>query len=142
MSDVSDLLEQAKIKKTKQRITLIHELEKEAIPITAENLHVRLTDMSLSTIYRALELFCEKGIVQKSVINDSDCYYYELVSNEHRHYAVCLGCNEITHIDMCPLHNVKMDTNQFMVTSHKLELYGYCSKCRNKLVKGDKNETD
>lgn len=141
MSDVSDLFEQAKIKKTKQRIILIHELEKEEIPITAEALHFRLKDMSLSTIYRALELFCEKGIVQKSVINDSDCYYYELTGNQHRHYAVCLGCNEIMHIDMCPLHDVKMDTSQFTVTSHKLELYGYCEKCRNKF-KGAKNETD
>lgn len=133
MLDIIALFDEKNIKKTKQRITIINELMTANLPVTAEYLHSRVNDMSLSTIYRALELFCEKGIVQKSVINDSDFYYYELLNNNHRHYAVCIGCSSIMYIDRCPLHDTHMDIGGFTITSHKLELYGYCDKCREKI---------
>lgn len=129
-TDIMTLFDEKKIKKTRQRIALANELVKSHIPVTAEQLYEKHKDMSLSTIYRALELFCEKGIVQKSIINESDSHYYEIINNDHRHYAVCLGCSKITYVDLCPLHDVKIDTGEFSVTSHKLELYGYCENCR------------
>lgn len=129
MSDILTLLEENGIKKTKQRITLIHELGVATLPVTAEQLYVKHSDMSLSTIYRTLELFCEKGIAKKSNINESDCYYYELTRSKHKHYAVCLGCQNIFYLESCPLYNIDIDMGEFEVTSHKLELYGYCKDC-------------
>lgn len=129
-TDIMALFNEKGIKKTRQRIALAVELGKSQIPVTAEQLYDKHKDMSLSTIYRALELFCEKGIVQKSIIDESGSHYYEMMNNNHRHYAVCLECRKITYVDICPLHDVKFDTGDFAVTSHKLELYGYCEECR------------
>lgn len=132
MDNTAELFYKYGIKKTRQRVLIISELINSPLPLTAVDLHSKLNDLSLSTIYRALELFCEKGIVQKSLIHDSDSYYYEFVNPVHKHHAVCLGCNKITYVDICPLHDINVDMNSFTVTSHKLELYGYCESCRKK----------
>ena len=58
--------------------------------------------------------------------------YYELTVDRHRHYAICLGCHEMHSIDLCPLSDTHI--SNFTITGHRLELYGYCDKCKNKSV--------
>ena len=100
-------------------------------PLTVENIYDKVDGMSLSTVYRIAEKLCEKGIVSKHTIQDSDKFYYELINGEHRHYAICLGCKEMRYVDICPVHSPHIDN--FTVTGHKLEIYGYCVKCQKKL---------
>ena len=51
------------------------------------------------------------------------------LADAHRHYAICLGCHSMKYIDICPVHSPDID--DFTVTGHKLEIYGYCNKCEN-----------
>lgn len=90
--------------------------------------------MSLSTVYRIVEKLYEKGIVNKNTIQDSDKFYYEMSADKHRHYAICLGCGGMKYVDICPVHTPEIDN--FTVTGHKLEIYGYCDRCAGK-SKGD-----
>ena len=41
-------------------------------PLTVENIYDKVDGMSLSTVYRIAEKLCEKGIVSKHTIQDSD----------------------------------------------------------------------
>lgn len=127
---LSDILKDIGIKRTNQRMKVLNLLYNSKTPLTAEEIHLSLCDnsISLSTVYRTLELFSEKNVVVKSSILDSDKYYYELLNEKHQHHVICLNCKKMCYIDICPIHNLKV--NDFEVTGHKLEVYGYCKACK------------
>ena len=110
MEDINSILSKVGLKCTKQRISVMQVLSDADAPLTVENIYDKVDGMSLSTVYRIAEKLCEKGIVSKHTIQDSDKFYYELINGEH-----------LPHID------------NFTVTGHKLEIYGYCDKCQKKL---------
>lgn len=126
--EINEILSSAGLKCTKQRISVMEALLSAKSPMTAENIYEEVENMSLSTVYRIVEKLCEKGILNKNTIQDSDKFYYEISSNRHRHYAVCLGCGSMKYVDICPVHAPHVD--DFTVTGHKLEIYGYCNKCK------------
>lgn len=124
---MTDLFKQCGMKRTAHREEIIDILEKSRIPMTAEDIFKEAENISLATVYRTIETFCQKGILTKISIGDDEKKYYELTSNKHRHYAVCLKCKRLEYIDICPVHDVFL--NDFRITGHRLELYGYCKKC-------------
>ena len=126
--EINKILTDAGLKCTTQRIEVMEILSRADMPMTAENIFERAEGISLSTVYRIAEKLAQKGIVTKNTIRDSDKYYYELADNKHRHYAICLGCGDMKYVDLCPVHDLKIDN--FTVTGHKLEIYGYCNKCK------------
>lgn len=131
--NINETLAKAGLKCTKQRISVMKALSDACAPLTAENIFEKSEDISLSTVYRIVEKLCENGIVSKKTIQDSDKFYYELTGGHHRHYAICLGCGEMKSVNICPMHTP--DISEFTVTGHKLEIYGYCSKCEDKIAK-------
>lgn len=125
-----DILKEHGLKNTRQRNDILKILVEAVVPMCAEEIYELTSDMSLSTVYRTLEAFYECGVVKKENILDGDKMHYELADGKHRHYAVCLECGGLTHIDVCPVHDA--DVSGFTVTGHKLELYGYCRACAKK----------
>lgn len=125
-----DILKEHGLKNTRQRNDILKILTAADVPMCAEEIYELTEDMSLSTVYRTLEAFYECGVVKKESILDDDKMHYELADGKHRHYAVCLECGGLTHIDVCPVHDA--DVGGFTVTGHKLELYGYCKDCAKK----------
>jgi len=124
---MKDLFKDNGIKRTEQREKLLEIIKNSKIPMTAEDIFKNTEDISLATVYRALEMFCEKGVLNKVSVGDDERRYYELVTDVHRHYAVCLKCRKMEYLNVCPVHHLKLDG--FTVTGHRLELYGYCSSC-------------
>ncbi len=124
------------LKKTRQRAGVWRVLEQAAQPLSAaEIFHALLLageEMNLSTIYRVLSAFEEAGAVEKSSILHEDQKRYRLRTAEHAHYAVCLGCHKQFPLKSCPFETVKVESTEedFAVTDHKLELYGYCKRCQ------------
>lgn len=130
MMDINSVLSEYGLKCTRQRIAVMTALADAPSPLSAEEIYERSENMSLSTVYRTVETLCKKGIAVKNTIRDSDKFYYALTTDAHRHYAICLGCHSMKYVDICPVHSTDID--DFTVTGHKLEIYGYCNKCRPK----------
>lgn len=57
--------------------------------------------IGLATVYRTLELFCSKGILQKFNLPDESARYELLQEDEntHCHYS-CLGCGKIFEVPL------------------------------------------
>jgi len=144
-ADIKDLLKKEGYRNTPARRAIISLLKEVTSPITAEDLFLLVKDLhgsiNLSTIYRSLDLFTSKGILNKIVFNDGKARY-ELNRNDHRHHLVCLGCNKTIPISNCPLHllenQVEKET-EFSITGHSFEIYGYCSKCKGQKEKHPEN---
>lgn len=126
------------IKKTKQREDVFRVLVEAKEPLSAIEIYNRIQQQNgqinyaISTIYRSLTVFEEKGLVEKSTLMGEDTAVYEWQHGKHKHYAICLKCHKLVPLAKCPFEHVKLDTSDedFTVTSHKLEIYGYCNKCK------------
>ncbi len=123
------------IKMTKQRAALLEILKNEECPLTALQIHALYQQKDprawLSTTYRSLEMFTEKGIVNKSIPMDDATAKYELNRHTHKHYAVCRCCRKMIDLECCPIKDLQVKTKDggFHVTGHRLEIYGYCDDC-------------
>lgn len=136
------------IKKTKQRAEIFRILAAAREPMSAVDIYKQLqSDMgkenyAISTVYRVLGVFEEKGYVVKASLTGSEMAYYEWRQGQHRHYAVCLKCHKLVPLAACPLEHKGMQAGvqDFTVTGHKLELYGYCKECGPAMLSGGRQE--
>lgn len=123
------------VKRTRQRESVLSILERSKKPLSAMDICAQM-DMGgdsawLSTVYRILELFVKKGVALKTNIMNSEMAVYELNRFQHKHYAVCMGCQKIITMDNCPLETFipKLDDQEFHVMGHNLEIFGFCKDC-------------
>lgn len=134
-----DLLKSGKLKNTKHRKAILEVLDKNDLPLTAEDLFFKLKEseisISLSTVYRVLEILADKGLVIRSNLADDNRAVYELSHTEHRHHLLCIKCRKVLPVDGCPLENYEKlleDRFGFTVKGHRLEVFGYCESCKEK----------
>ncbi len=126
------------VKRTKQRERVLSAMERAPSPMSAMEIYTLAGKgepaLSLSTVYRILELFEQRGIVVKTTLMDGGKAIYELNGHRHKHYAVCLKCKKMLEVESCPMAEAVPGFvgGDFEVLGHKLELYGYCGECRDK----------
>ena len=130
-------LKDSGLKNTRHRTDVLEVLERTVQPLPAEEIYLELkkkdASISLSTVYRILELLVSKEIVLKMNSVEEDRALVELNRMVHRHYLVCLGCHKMLPIDDCPLDEYERDLagkTGFYATGHSLEIYGYCRDCQ------------
>lgn len=91
---------------------------------------------NLTTIYRNMDILEEIGIVHKTTLSGSNSLIYEIIcSDKHHHHIICKGCGKTNIIDTCPFEDIKrlVSEEDFIITEHKIELYGYCKECMKKI---------
>lgn len=140
--NLSNSLKVNGLKSTKHRINILGILEKSKQPITAKQIFKEMytNDMSinLSTIYRVLEVLCEKKLITKLNFEGDNRALFEFNSKLHKHHLICLGCKKISVIYSCPLEGYEKTLEKetgYTILGHKLDVYGYCPKCRKKKEK-------
>lgn len=133
------LLKEHRIKYSKQRDRLLDILQSTDKPRAAEELHALCqkagANISISTIYRILATFVDKGVAVKTYLKMDNSAYYELNRKQHKHHLLCLGCNELIEISGCPLKTYEQslqETYGYTIVEHHLEVHGYCPNCQTK----------
>lgn len=137
----------AGIKWTRQRKKVYDILKESVEPLSAAGIYQRLLkeetqeSYAVSTIYRVLNAFEEKELVNRDVWPEDGTVFYELNRGGHTHYAVCLECHKRIPLQGCPISRMHLSagTEDFTVTGHRIELYGYCKDCRQagKVIRGE-----
>ncbi len=132
-----DYLHRYGLKSTKARNWVLHILISCRGVLTAEDIYQRLLqekrDINFSTVYRILEIFTAKQLVEKSYLPSSRKYGFSLRSMGHTHRLICLQCHRTVEIEHCPLTEFESrlaQESQFEIVGHHQELYGYCPECR------------
>ena len=120
-------LRHAHLKSTPNRLKLLETLSA-SDPLSIRQLHTLLRG-DLSTLYRGVNTLCDKGLLQRIDVEGET--HFQL--NTHQHYIICKGCHKLEPLPLCPLqdelHDQLKKQSGFMMTEHKLELYGYCEEC-------------
>jgi len=127
----------AGLKRTRPRALVWEALRTADRPLSVTELFARLepdSGMAVSTVYRILTAFEERGVVTKTTMMGEETALFALCRGGHEHYAICLACHRQVPVKHCPFETVPIETEDggFTVTNHRLELYGYCAECLKK----------
>lgn len=132
-------LKQRGFKSTRQRDIIATEFLKTGKHITAEDLYRKIVrkykDIGFTTVYRTLKLLAKSGLATERVFADNLTRYEPLSAEDHHDHLICLSCGAIMEFE-----NIKIERLQegiagefgFETVIHKMELYGYCRKCRSR----------
>ena len=90
--------------------------------------------ISLSTVYRALQMFKKLGLVEELHLDDTH-HFYEVKPSAEHHHLVCLDCGRVIEFQY-PLaryinRNIP-EAKDFDITETEVRMTGYCSQCRQK----------
>ncbi len=130
-----DLLRQNHIKITKARTTILDIIMKSDSSISAEDIYNRCVkqgeDVNLSTVYRSLDLFEDKDIINKLDLGEGR-YTYRINNHSHMHTLKCSLCHKEIEVP-CPMYQVEelvRNKTGFVLTDHQLVLKGICEECK------------
>lgn len=137
---VDEVLQQMKemgCKLTPQRRMLIDVLLAAGdTELTADEIYqqIRATypDVGLDTVYRNLRLLVKMDIVAEVKL-PGKLAQYGFNRHVHHHGLVCLECGKEIPLGHCPikeLETLARDQHGFTISSHKIELFGYCGACQ------------
>lgn len=123
------------IKMTKSRVEIYNILKEHDNSLSVEYIYnlcnKKGVKTNLSTVYRTLDLFYLKDIVEKFDLGEGK-YSYTLKREAHKHILKCNVCNREIEFP-CPMRQIEESLkNQmgFTLTEHSLELKGICEKCK------------
>ena len=88
--------------------------------------------ISLSTVYRALSLFKELGLVEERHFAEEH-HHYEVKRKREHHHLVCLGCGKVVEFQSPLSKRIKEDVSRqsgFEILNASVSLEGYCERCR------------
>ena len=141
MKDADHILENLKgrgHRMTKVRKAVLEILCKSKVPLPAQELITGLKRKSLpvnkTTVYREIDFLLAEKVLREVDLLDGKKRYEVLLENDHHHHMICTQCQSIQCIEMAHdldelEHNLLCKFN-FKVTSHSLEFFGLCDKCR------------
>ncbi len=133
----ADVLKSVSMKATKKRIMILESVRTSPSPVTAEDIYEKLSqslDISLSTVYRALNAMSDKGIIIKSVRQDGKTYFH-FNDHQHKHELICSVCHRSVDVEDCPFDEISRKIAQktgFVITGHNMEFTGICPNCAGK----------
>ena len=84
-----------------------------------------------ATIFRALELFVELGVVERLDLPSGE-HAYIRCEPTHHHHLVCSRCGRAEEVDDAGLQEVTETIARrtgFRIDTHRLELFGLCPTC-------------
>ncbi|MGH4052049.1 MAG: Fur family transcriptional regulator [Clostridium sp.] len=102
---------------------------------------IKYKNIGLATVYRALKVFNELGIIKEINIDGISYYEMEIFSGKplHIHFKCC-KCNRIIDLDSQSLNLDYLKLNKKMEKEKELEIYdsniifvGLCSKCKEEI---------
>jgi Fur family ferric uptake transcriptional regulator len=104
--------------------------------VTAEQMYHLLAKkdphIGLATIYRTLKLLCDTGLAQERHFG-SQTQFDNVSHKGHHDHLICTSCGAIVEFQNCQIEQLQEEVanrNGFTIKTHKLELYGLCSKCQ------------
>ena len=122
---------------TPQRIAIVDYLLKTEDHPSADLIHKivrkRFPMVSLSTVYKTLDLLKEKKLVNEIEVEGEA--RFDAHTNEHIN-LVCMKCGKIDDVDEESLKEIQVNAakkSKYLILRSNFELHGYCSSCKSRM---------
>lgn len=122
---MKEILKKNNLKVTANRVEILELINKLDIDATIKKI-LDNTTIDKSTVYRTIETFLEKKIIETSINHKNELYY--TINEQHKHYIKCIKCHKKEVINICPIEN--LEKNGYKIINHKIEIEGICNKCQ------------
>jgi Fur family ferric uptake transcriptional regulator len=123
------------LKMTEQRRTMVRAALGHAGHFTAEDFHARLRDagekVSLATVYRALGLLEESGILEGHDFEDGQRRYEKAITREHHDHLICIDCRAVVEFQnesIEALQEQVLADHGFRMVHHALTIFASCQE--------------
>ena len=127
------------LKHSLKRHTIAEVFFREDKHLSVEELYNKVKEeepkISFSTVYRALKLLKKAGLAKSSRFMDGITRFEPVHPEEHHDHLICIKCGRIIEFSSKNIERLQKGVasrHGFKLLSHKLELYGYCDKCKKK----------
>lgn len=122
---------------TSQRKAIVETFLETEGHFTAEELSVlvkkNVSDVGQATIYRTLKLLVGSGLADAMDFGDGVLFYEHAYGHAHHDHLICIECHrkiEIVDKIIEERQDVIAEENNFVLTRHRMYLYGICSECQ------------
>jgi Fur family ferric uptake transcriptional regulator len=85
-----------------------------------------------ATVYRTMKLLCDSGLAKAVYFGDSIARYEPIYGSKHHDHLVCESCGahiEVVDEEIERLQERLAKRHGYMLTSHRMSLYGLCNRC-------------
>jgi Fur family transcriptional regulator, ferric uptake regulator len=93
---------------------------------------VRKDGISKATVYRAVPLLMEAGIIQPTVLSGERRLYETSFGHEHHDHLICSRCGEVVEFQFEAFAMLEREVaakHGYRLTAHFHELIGVCPRC-------------
>ncbi|MFC0562451.1 Fur family transcriptional regulator [Halalkalibacter alkalisediminis] len=129
--ELTPYLKERGLRITPQRISILKVIIALKTHVTVDEIHKKLPNMSLATIYSNVKLFVNLRILSELPYGNG-LSKYELFQTTHYH-VICSKCGKIKDFNYPILKEVEYlgsNLTQYKIHSHQLEFYGLCKICQ------------
>jgi len=140
LEQLRSFIESKNLKQTKQRERILEVFLQVEEHITIEELWLKVKkeypSTGLVTVYRALKMFCESGLCREFRFEDGITRYEHHYNHSHHDHIICTECGvcvEVVDDTIEKLQEQLMKQYDFVARYHRMDLYGVCKTCRNKV---------
>ncbi len=134
------------LRSTNQRNAILSAFVDAKRHLSAEELYAQVKKthqgIGYATVYRTLKLLSEAGLAEERRFDDGFTRFEYKSADNHHDHLICTRCGAIIEFENERIEILQQDVareNDFQVHSHKLELYGLCSECRNRISRARKS---
>jgi Fur family ferric uptake transcriptional regulator len=134
---IEDLRQQG-YRLTPQREMVLEAVHESEGHVSAEEIYakvqIRNACVSISTVYRTLELLEQLQIVCEIDLGQG-CVCYELAGERRHHHLVCQQCGKVLRVDdkvLAPLKDTLQQEYGFEAHLDHMAIFGRCRRCQKK----------
>jgi Fur family ferric uptake transcriptional regulator len=93
-----------------------------------------VSEAHVATVYRAVPLLVEAGLIQPALLSRGNGHYYEAAfEREHHDHLVCRNCAQVIEFHSEAMERLQREIaaqHGFQIEGHVHELLGRCKSCR------------
>jgi Fur family ferric uptake transcriptional regulator len=141
-------IQRAGLKRTAQRDLILEVFLRTEEHLSSEDLYrlVQREDPAIgqTTVYRTLKLLTEAGLAREVRFGDGRTRYEHNYKHPHHDHMICTECGktiEFFSADLEQLQDKIAARHKFEITNHTLRMFGYCSDCRGKEARRDRESS-
>ena len=91
------------------------------------------TNISMSTIYRTLDLLLEAGLLSEVDLGKAHTHYEHVFGGKEHGHLICLDCGKVEEFTSEKIEEMLDEITEekgFQRESYKLQVFGFCEDCR------------
>lgn len=134
--DAVKILYRYGLKITRPRLCVLNFLMQVEKPVSAKMTanDARRNYVDQATVYRILDLFQEKDIINRIDLKEEFAYFEIRDTVKDHHHIICTECKKVKDFTGCNYkklaNSALQQTDDFVkITNHSFELFGVCKSC-------------